>query len=58
MTPESLRVKQWRESNKDRYNANQKALMKARRAKKKDGSKKIEPENKVGFSITTIPYKP
>ena len=33
MTPESLRVKLWREANRERYNANQKALMQARRAK-------------------------
>lgn len=52
MTPESLRVKQWRESNKERYNANQKALMKARRQKKKQEALK------AGFTVTTVPYKP
>ena len=55
MTPESLRVKQWREANKERYNASQKALMKAKRAKK---SKKVEEEKKVEFSVTTVPYTP
>lgn len=51
MTPESLRVKQWREANKERYNASQKALMKAKRAKKKA-------EKPVEFTVTTVPYKP
>ena len=50
MTPESLRVKQWRESNKERYNANQKVLMKARRAKEK--------AVKLGYSVTIVSYKP
>ena len=36
MTPESLRVKQWRESNKERYNESQKKLMQKRREKKKN----------------------
>lgn len=52
MTPESLRVKQWRESNRERYNANQKALMKNRRAKKKAEAEKL------GFTVTTVPFKP
>lgn len=48
MTPESLRVKQWREANKERYNASQKALMKAKRDKKKA----------LKFTVTTVPFKP
>lgn len=36
MTPESLRVKQWREANKDRYNATMKKYMRERRRKLKE----------------------
>jgi predicted DNA-binding WGR domain protein len=50
MTPESLRVKLWREQNKKRYNDSQKALMKTRRAKKK--------EEKQLLNFTVVPYKP
>ena len=52
MTPESERVKLWRQANHERYNASQRALMKARRKKKK------EEALKAGFSVTIVPYKP
>ena len=36
MTPDSLRVKQWRDANKDRYNARMKEYMVARRKAKRE----------------------
>ena len=52
MTPESERVKLWREANKERYNQRMKEYMKARRAKKAQEKKDAK------FIVTTIPYKP
>lgn len=42
MTPESLRVKQWREANRERYNETQRVLMEKRR--RAAGVKKREPK--------------
>ena len=36
MTPDSLRVKQWREANRQRYNETQKRLMAEKRRKLKE----------------------
>ena len=36
---EWLRVKLWREANKDRYNARQRELMRRKRKEKRDGQK-------------------
>jgi len=43
MTPESERVKLWRQANKDRYNQRMKEYMKARRKKQKDASNNPAP---------------
>ena len=65
MTPESLRVKQWRESNRDRYNERQKILMRDRRAKAREAKKaaatpkysEVLKRISSPFSVTFIPYK-
>lgn len=49
MTPESLRVKLWREQNKQRYNERMKQYMKDRRAREKkreQDNATLAPDNK------------
>jgi hypothetical protein len=65
MTPDSLRVKQWRDANKDRYNARMKEYMVARRKAKRevrealalaDAPTKKAADLAAEFTVTTIPY--
>lgn len=54
MTPESLRVKQWREMNRDRYNESQRILMAKRRREMGTGKRKLKKINSDGSDTTTV----